>query len=476
MKHILLFLLTFCIVFGINAQDIPNGDFENWTGNIPTSWDTSNEDIMGMAQFTNVTPETTGAPSGTTAAKITSTTETIIMVGDVTLPGLITLGDFVLDIANETAAINGGVAFPHRPIALKGYYKALPVGGNTPTIAVGLSLWNEVTNSRDTIGMAYAVYDQEVSTWTEFEIAINWETDEVPDTMNIIVSSVDLVANTTYADGSSIWVDGLYFEYETVEDHAITAVEQFTGITVDYGTAFDELELPLTAVATLDDASTVELDVTWLQGLYPIDGDSPDTYTLTGELVLVAGVTNANQVVAQIEVTIEDAVTVVSVEDFTTVTVDFGTAFASLELPTQAEVTLSNTTTSMMDIMWYEGSYNGNVEGQYSLVGDLTLIDNIMNPDQITAGIDVIVSEEVGIIEETTEDVNVYPNPTSGLLNIKSNNIVSYSLVDLTGRTILNENTSSDYLTIDLSVYSNGNYILIVNTLDKTYSKHIVKN
>ena len=475
MKHFLFFLVAFGLILGLNAQNIPNGDFENWTGDIPDGWDTSNENVLGMAQFTNVTAETIGAPSGTTAAKVTSTTENIFGT-DITLPGILTLGDFVLDVGNQTASINGGIPFPHRPTAIKGYYKALPVGDDVPMIAVGLSLWNETTNQRDTIGFAFGEYDQVVSEWTQFEIPIQWETSEIPDTMNIIIASVNLLTDTEFADGSTIWVDGLYFEYEAVEDHAITEVETFTGSSVAYGTPFADVELPSQALVTLDDASTTTLDIEWLQGSYPTDGDISDTYTLIGNLVLVSGVTNPSQLTAQIEVIIEDAITVVSVEELDDVTVDFGTPFANLVLPAQAIVTLSNTTTVSMDIVWYEGSYNGNLQGTYSLVGDLTLIDNILNPDQITAEIDVLVSEDVSIFGETTEELNVYPNPTSGLLNIKTSNIVSYSLVDITGRTILSESVSSDYLTIDLNEYSIGNYILIVNTLENSYSKLVVKN
>ena len=138
MKQSLLFLLCALFSVSVMAQQVPNGDFELWTGTTPNEWDTSNENVLGT-QFTTVSKITSGAQSGSFAAKVETQTKTIFMVGPVTLPGILTLGDFNLDIANQTANLTGGEAFTHRPYSLRGYYKATPAVGDTPLIGVGIS-------------------------------------------------------------------------------------------------------------------------------------------------------------------------------------------------------------------------------------------------------------------------------------------------------------------------------------------------
>jgi hypothetical protein len=480
MKRILLIVALAIIAFGLNAQLIPNADFENWTENIPDQWDTSNENIMGFVQFTNVTPETGDVANGTTAAKVTNTTESIVMVGNVTLPGILTLGDFILDVEAQTGTIEGGIPFPHSPTSLKGWFKSAPVGGDSPMIGVGLSKWNETTEQRDTIGYGQMYFDQTVNTWTEFTIEIEWTSTEVPDTMNIIIASTDLLeGGGVFVDGSTIWVDNLSFEYETVEDLAITAVGEFNPLTVSYGTVFEELDLPVSVEVTLEDESTTQLDLTWLEGDYPINGDVAGSYTLTGNLNLETGIINPDELTAEITVTIEEETedaTIVSVETFDPIVVDFETTFDNLNLPAQAEVTLDNSETAMLDITWYQGNYpsSGDVAGEYTLTGDLVLISGIINPDQITAEISVTISDEVNISETLADGISIYPNPSSGIITIEAENIIDISIVDITGRTILNNTVSSNTHTVNVETFSTGNYILIINTLDARFTEKII--
>lgn len=107
---------------------------ENWTNNTLDDWDTSNESIIST-EFTTVLRIESDVYSGDYAAQLSSDTESVVMM-DVTLPGVLTLGDFVLDIANETEDITGGIPFTDRPESFKGYFKAHPADNDSCMIAI----------------------------------------------------------------------------------------------------------------------------------------------------------------------------------------------------------------------------------------------------------------------------------------------------------------------------------------------------
>lgn len=85
----------------------------------------------------------------------------------------------------------------------------------------------------------------------------------------------------------------------------ILAVSSFDGITVDYGTAFEELILPAEAAVNLSDSSTATLPVTWDAGDY--NGNVSGTYTLTGRLTVPDTMTNNGNVTASITVTVKSS-------------------------------------------------------------------------------------------------------------------------------------------------------------------------
>lgn len=86
----------------------------------------------------------------------------------------------------------------------------------------------------------------------------------------------------------------------------VVAVPDLAGIEVDFGTAFENLELPGTVPVILDNDETAFLPVTWLKGDY--DGDTAGTYTLEGELTPEGGILNPNGLKAYLPVTVKPEV------------------------------------------------------------------------------------------------------------------------------------------------------------------------
>lgn len=210
-------LLLSCIVFlavqSGNAQNqIPNADFESWTGGNPDSWDSSNENILGT-DFVCVTRDMNSPMSGTSSVKIASVAHNIFLVGTVTMPGLLTLGTLTLDYITQSGTVTGGVPISGQPKFLKGYFKYTPATGDSCIMGIGLSKWNG-TNS-DTLASGYLTIGNHVTDWQQFSVPIDYYTWDTPDTMNIMFFSSNLLHGTPTA-GSTIWVDSLWLEYSQV--------------------------------------------------------------------------------------------------------------------------------------------------------------------------------------------------------------------------------------------------------------------
>ena len=66
-------------------------------------------------------------------------------------------------------------------------------------------------------------------------------------------------------------------------------------------------------------------------------------------------------------------------------------------------------------------------------------------------------------VEENTANINLYPNPTNGLLNIEGQGTMHISIANLLGQT-LQETTSEGSTTLDLSCYESGMYLIRIET------------
>lgn len=176
-----------------------------------------------------------------------------------------------------------------------------------------------------------------------------------------------------------------------VPKEIVSAAAQ-TDVTVFYGTLFGDVPLPTSVVATLDDASTVSLPVTWAVGTY--DEDVLATYTLTGTFntPLPTGIVNTGNITASIDVIVE-ARELTGAPTFEDQSVANGTVFASLDLPDSGLFLAEDNSTIELAIVWAAGSYNGSVAATYTLLGTPTLITGFINPGTvIKAEIDVIVA------------------------------------------------------------------------------------
>lgn len=107
-------------------------------------------------------------------------------------------------------------------------------------------------------------------------------------------------------------------------------------------------------------------------------------------------------------------------------------------------------------------------EGEYliSLVAE-----NQYGRDSVARTINV-----VGINDYNVDDmVSIYPNPTSSILNIEAENLVSISIFDMSGKIVYFANENCSTASIDLSGFANAEYMVKVETKEGSSLKRIIK-
>lgn len=207
--RILLFSFIFTISnLSLAQDDIPNNGFEDWSDGEPVSWNTLDQDILGT-EFNMVTEDNDTPYEGSASVKMETISQYVFPVGDIVMPGFITLGIIEADPLNQTGEVYGGVPYSDNPQSLSGYYKYFPVEGDSTALGMVLYKWNGDT--RDTLGGAALTIEEEVSEWTQFEAFVEYSIWDVPDTMNVIASSTAIEEDTP--DGSVLYLDELTLNY-----------------------------------------------------------------------------------------------------------------------------------------------------------------------------------------------------------------------------------------------------------------------
>ncbi len=73
-----------------------------------------------------------------------------------------------------------------------------------------------------------------------------------------------------------------------------------------------------------------------------------------------------------------------------------------------------------------------------------------------------------------TENVEIFPNPTSDIININGKNITKIQIIDLNGCMIYSQNTNSTINKVQLSNFSKGFYLLEIHQSNKIINKKLV--
>ena len=127
---------------------------------------------------------------------------------------------------------------------------------------------------------------------------------------------------------------------------------------------------------------------------------------------------------------------------------------------------ISEWTTETIDLSAYAEApmvylafhYNDNGEWGYGWAVD----DILMNG---------VLADLTGLEDNMLNEVNLYPNPTTGIVNISNVNGATISIVNMIGQTVYSTVATSDTFTIDASVWEQGTYIVRIANNDEVMVK-----
>jgi hypothetical protein len=158
----------------------------------------------------------------------------------------------------------------------------------------------------------------------------------------------------------------------------------------------------------------------------------------------------------------------------------------------KGKVTHNGNPLSGVTIMYEDGYSVTNSSGNYTITVNRnatvtltpTLLGYTFSPTFITCpnvtnnltGKD-FTATTTGINEIKGQQITVFPNPTTDLLYIESQDVITHlKLIDLKGKVVYETSINADKATLQLSNYSQGIYILNVLTTKENITKKIIKN
>ncbi len=205
MKH--LFTLLFCLsTIVLAAQNITNGDFENWTETgtykVPVGWKTNTSTFIA---FGETVFDTSDAQSGDSAAVV----QTILASGTSNYyAGILTNGS----IRNDSLGLDG-TPINYRPESFSGYYKYDAAPGDKALVVLYMYRFDAGLNRDSLIASGNARLGP-ATTFQQFGFQIlNTDSSETslpkPDSYVILITSTDSLNSP---QPSKLTIDNLSFE------------------------------------------------------------------------------------------------------------------------------------------------------------------------------------------------------------------------------------------------------------------------
>lgn len=466
-KITLAFLALISTTLTLSAQS--NLNFENWSGNNPTGWTTSNAITQPGGGATTVQQVTTNPAQGNSSVRMVTGNcpecPDFAIFGPFGPPtplpnplgGSIQLGSY------ETP----GIAYSQRPISVDFRYKANPGANDACGLHVELTRYNPATEEDETIGEGFFEVSVDVNDWTTVNIPIAYYSDLAPDRLDIwATSSIGSIPDLsafgvpelplpTPVAGSEFFLDAIVLNLPSCDDFTIS----MSGSGESSIGAMDG-----TAMVT-PNGGTAPYTYSWsnLENTSSINGLAPGAYVVT--------VTDANQC-----------------QRVGTYYVAIGGCNLSLSI--------SGSNSSSNSI------YNGNGSVSVTATGGSGSYSYLWNTGSTSTSINnlpvgtyaVLVTETdnplcaawayftvygpngpVTSIEENnsaiTSDITVFPNPSEGQFTwLSKNNITQVEIYDTAGKLIRVARTSGQLVQVDLTDQPSGIYFF--RALDSNNNPH----
>lgn len=194
-------VFTICCIYASYSQ-IPNGGFEDWVtvGSYeePVSWASLNSLTadLGVVTCEKGTP---GNP-GNYFLKLTSKD----VKGLAVMQGMAICGSINIDNEEEPFT---GFSFAQRPANFTGKWQHMIYGNSQGIIAVQLTKWDPISQSRIYIASVEHVLSGMAMSWSNFSLPLTYHSSDYPDTCLIILMS----SGETPTINDYLYIDNLSF-------------------------------------------------------------------------------------------------------------------------------------------------------------------------------------------------------------------------------------------------------------------------
>lgn len=455
-----------------------NLNFENWNGNDPSGWTSSNVLTSSNGGSQTVFQETSNPGQGNSSVKL--------VTGNCPdCPSFSILGPFgpntplpnplggSIQLGNPQSP---GIPYSQRPISIDFKYKSNPQGSDACGFQVELTRYNSATGETETVGEGYFMANTTVNNWTSMNIPISYSLNVAPDTINIwATSSIGSLPDMsafglpspsslglpTPVSGSEFYLDAIVFNLPSCAGFTITASgTNETSLGANDGTA---------SVSTNGGSAPFTYSWSNLSTNQSISGLIPGCYSVTvtdnnqcqkvATYCVTPGGCNLSVAVSG---TNSNSNSIFSGSGSATALASGGNAPYNYEWNTGA------TTSSISNLAI--GTYAVLVTEQNNSLCAVWGYFTVFGPNGGT-GVSSI-NEEKGI--------QVFPNPSNGKFIIESNLIsnkpFNLELFDLSGKKFYSQNNIKvqSKTTLDIPSLSKGIYILKITDGTNYYSKEII--
>ena len=146
-------------------------------------------------------------------------------------------------------------------------------------------------------------------------------------------------------------------------------------------------------------------------------------------------------------------------------------------------VTFTNASTNASSIAWTFGeganpttSTEIEVTVTYATAGTYTATLTAYDEEETAADTKsvTIVVGTTAIDETAISEINVYPNPTSSVINIAAEGMQNITIIDMTGRVVMSKDVNSNFESISAEGFAKANYMVRIATADGVVVKNIV--
>ena len=464
-----LFLITVMLIainISMYAQNIPNGNFENWSMKNafynPSGMQTFNLHSYFLTQSGNTTRDSS-SHQGSLCARMET-----ISKGNTSLPGVTSIGLF------DGNSGEGGMPFTQKPDTAYIWVKYNIKPGDTGAVGFFFKKLGNV------YGMGFQLLSGAINGWTKLSIPINYGLPVNPDTL--IFMSISSINDSSIFTGSVLYVDDIsfnngitnipnagfeswvatsfeepddWFAYSYMNMYLANPIAEKTNDAYS-GSYAIKVKTQIIGSDTLGFFSNDDIRDNWYGG-QPVSGNPFKLtgyykYTPVGNDTAVVGLQSHRWDAAQnVEVLVEERLT---------------------KLPATAayapfEVMLTYNQWPQVDTLQIAFASSNLVNGQANVQAGSTLIIDSLNLLYFPVGIEAS--------QNTNNHIKVFPNPADNQINFQFEGDIANAkktilIFDAQSRKVMELSTSQSQLNaVDVSSLSSGIYFYIMESANKIY-------